>query len=75
MNRATEAKTKTEESSVDEKLKLILSEYQTEKNLRTITMEEFLNEKVASRDISSVTPKEDGTFEVEIFLIIYMICI
>ena len=62
INKAKEASTKSAESSVKEKLDMTLLEYSMRSGS---SLEDFLNAKIESGEIDSVTKQADGTFEVE----------
>ena len=62
INKAKEASTKSAESSVKEKLDMTLLEYSMRSES---SLEDFLNAKIESGEIDSVTKQADGTFEVE----------
>ena len=62
INKAKEASTKSAESSVKEKLDMTLLEYSMRSGS---SLEDFLNAKIETGEIDSVTKQADGTFEVE----------
>ena len=62
INKAKEASTKSAESSVKEKLDMTLLEYSMRSGS---SLEDFLNAKIETGEIDSVTKQVDGTFEVE----------
>ena len=62
INKAKEASTKSAESSVKEKLGMTLLEYSMRSGS---SLEDFLNAKIETGEIDSVTKQADGTFEVE----------
>lgn len=68
LTRANEAKIANEKGEAEDRIKLVLNEWQIEKN-RTdgMNLEDFLNSKVASKELDKVTKNSDGTlFTVEV---------
>ena len=60
INKAKEASTKSAESSVKEKLDMTLLEYSMRSES---SLEDFLNAKIESGEIDSVTKQADGTLQ------------
>ena len=66
LKKVAEANEKTARGEAEEGIKLVLNEWKIEKNQsQSKTLEEFLESKVETTELSNVEKKDNGTFEVE----------